>query len=748
MRSDIRSISAAALTAAFIVTSLDTGASQSAAATDHMAPGYVAAQAPHPLALDPSLRDPAWSLGRIEPDAFWDVTKHAAAGLHTQAYLLYDDRYLYVAFRAEQNGVPIVAGQQTNDVGFGLDDFVGVAVDAGGDGNEVYFFETTPRGTRYEQASDNIRYFARWESATRIDKDSWNAVLVIPLSAMRLPARKQLRWRFDFVRAVAAQGEHYTWAYDPLMIDAPVGQGWPAFTDARFWPTIAVDGLSSTADAKRPSSHVALYGLATAGSDHDRFQQANGTFGIQPVRPAGADFTIPVTDTINAVGTVDPDFSNVEVDQLTIVPQEFPRQLQEYRPFFAQGANFLSPSALGFSSPTSPNNAIFYSPGVGPFDRGAKMEGTFGWQSLGILSFRGFDETTGNTFDDIAYGYKHSPPDGDFQYWLDGVSAHHSVAGDDVTTDAGVFGRDDKTGFNWGIGRTIETGSAVRYPGLAHANLSFVAIFKPNWQTAIGYNDYSPHYDPIDGLTFDSDIRGMQTFEQVNGSTSWMKNYAITFNGDRWMDRSGAVHEADTQVLLTATFNDGFSINDLGPNVGILRSYDIPAGPGCTGPIVGTSSFTGYPCYLDGRDARFNLFETAFGYKDGTSTPTSASVSFGPFGADYDQVYSLTSSRPLGRYSLGLEYDGTYERAFATGSLDSQWLRRLSVGDALGPDSNLSLSIRSINGLGGFAQGTGTDLSLGYHRRFVSGDELYVDYGTPAAFSTLHRFAVKYVLNL
>ena len=51
------------------------------------------------------------------------------------------------------------------------------------------------------------------------------------------------------------------------------------------------------------------------------------------------------------------------------------------------------------------------------------------------------------------------------------------------------------------------------------------------------------------------------------------------------------------------------------------------------------------------------------------------------FGDDYVHLFTLVTSRPLGkRFSLGLEYDGTYERAFADGELDSQWMRRISLG--------------------------------------------------------------------
>src|SRR5580704_14157440 len=89
---------------------------------------FTVARAPHPLPLDPSLADPAWAAGKVPLGSGpWEnVTTRSRATLDTSAYLLYDDTNLYVGFKAEQTGVPIVASQTTNDVGFGLDDFVGI----------------------------------------------------------------------------------------------------------------------------------------------------------------------------------------------------------------------------------------------------------------------------------------------------------------------------------------------------------------------------------------------------------------------------------------------------------------------------------------------------------------------------------------------------------------------------------------------------------------------------------------------
>ena len=87
------------------------------------------------MALDASLADPAWNAGKIPLGGgpWQNVTTRSPARLATTAYLLYDDKNLYVGFQAEQTGIPIVANQTTNDVGFGSDDFVGIGIMSDGD---------------------------------------------------------------------------------------------------------------------------------------------------------------------------------------------------------------------------------------------------------------------------------------------------------------------------------------------------------------------------------------------------------------------------------------------------------------------------------------------------------------------------------------------------------------------------------------------------------------------------------------
>src|ERR1700744_4498671 len=94
-------------------------------------------RAPHPLSLDQTLADPAWTAGEVPEHSPWkNVTTRAPSRYVTTAYLLYDDKNLYVGFKADQDSVPIAASQTTNDVGFGLDDFVGIGLDTSGGGSQ------------------------------------------------------------------------------------------------------------------------------------------------------------------------------------------------------------------------------------------------------------------------------------------------------------------------------------------------------------------------------------------------------------------------------------------------------------------------------------------------------------------------------------------------------------------------------------------------------------------------------------
>jgi hypothetical protein len=306
------------------------------------------------------------------------------------------------------------------------------------------------------------------------------------------------------------------------------------------------------------------------------------------------------------------------------------------------------------------------------------------------------------------------------------------------------------SGWAGGIDEAFESGSYVRDPGHARSLDVWQIVSKPNYTAFVDYGNITPNYNPIDGFTAISDTRGLVYDLNITGGSRSIKNYALNVGQDRFLDQSGAVHQSDTVGTLNATLKDQFSIS-IAEQDGELRSYTTAApGPlGCNDPSLARTAFTGFPNYYCGRTDKFEQFSVGLGYRDGTQAPTDFSYAEGPFGGTFLQQYSLSATRQLGRrFSIAAQFGGTEGRSISGGTRSSQWLRLISLGDNLGPDSNVALEVRSVSGtVNGLTTVPGVNLAVSYHSRFASGNEFYMAFGTPAATQTLNRFIVKYVFH-
>ncbi len=676
-------------------------------------------------------------------DKFEDFTTLRPAMVDTVAKLLYDDKNVYVAFLSHQKGIPITATQTVNDVGFGLDDEVTVAIDTSGDGRRVYAFTSTPTGVRYESSTESARYQPSWSASGRIISDGYVVTMTIPLADMRVAATATQTWRINFTRRIAATGDLLTWAYDPSAnaLCLLASQNPVLYCDANHWPRLVDVRLRNV--AKAPPPYADVYALESAGENSRSFETTPLSFTTQATRNFGLDATIPFTRSLSLVGALGPDFSNVETDQTTIAPQEFARNYSEYRPFFAEGGGFLT-TLPNFSVNGAPNQ-MFYTPSLSVLDSGLKVEGTAGHNSIGLL------QANGDGYDDQAFGYGYSKSDGSLGVYAQGVDAHHPGVVD-KSVGIGATYKDFRDGLQPLISYQQETGTQVSSVTLARQLFVGQLYNYGKIQSGLFYHDVGPQAAPLDGYTYINDIRGPQAYVQYNGVGSGhsnIKSYQLGLVADRYVDRSGAAHEADTFEYGTLTFNDLIAVT-LGANASELRTY-------------GTS----FPAYTRTQYVPFNADSATITYRNGTPSSSSASYATGPFAVAcpitivhplpcddatngyagaFTQQLDLTTTRALSNgISATIEYAGTIERP-SIGSLDSQWLRRAAITRAFGNEGELALSLRQINGTGGFSL-PGTNLALSYHQRFANQSQLFLEYGSPGAFVTLQRFILKYVYH-
>jgi hypothetical protein len=659
-----------------------------------------------PPALDAALTDPAWQTG-LKMTGFFDYTTREPATDETVAYVLYDEHYVYVGVHCAQAGTPLTAVQTVDHAGVSTDDHVSFNLDTAGNGSRVYQFRVNPKGIHDEYSSENARYAPTWTSVSKIfPNGDYNVMMVIPLADIRGNSTPVQQWRFDLVRFIAQTNDEYTWAYDPTQTSVGNAQNWPFMT-----------GIAIASHATRPQPHADIYGLASGGSDHRQFQNGVGAFGDTKPRNVGVDVTYPFTNSLAFVGTLDPDFSNVEQDQTTIAPQEFQRQYNEYRPFFSQGAQYIN-SLPGVNINSS--DLLLYTPAIGIFNHGEKIEGTAGQNSIGLLN------AGGDGFDDAAFGYTFNKTDSSLTAAIEGVQARtpgmtdfasgYAIATQNAHSGAFVLAKEQ-----------TDRGTYVIDPRQAN-DFEFGGGFQGASSTVLfDYKDIGAQYNPALGYVQLNDLRGPQTFGQYNGvgpKNGLVKSYSVLGGIDRYVDHSGAARQVDVFENGSVTFKNLLSL-----------SY---------GDSTSELGFSGF-------DTPFDQQAIGIGYKDGSPSPTDANYSWGPYGGVYvQQLYSSTSQQ-FGVYSLSLEYDGTVEKAEpysepGTPGLDTQWLRRVSFSRSFGKNTSLAIGLRAINGLGGFAA-PGTNLALSFHERFANLDELFVDYGTPAAYKTLHRLIVKFVFH-
>jgi len=669
--------------------------------------------------LDLSLSDPIWKTGAVFTD-FYDYTTHQPAEHPTTAYLLYDDVNLYLAIHNEQHGVPIVAAQTVDHAGVMNDDHIALNLETSGSGSRVYQFRLNPKGIHDEYSSENSRYAPDWKSlATVLPNGDWNAIMVIPLKDIRAQGGGKQNWQIDIARFIASTNDEYTWAYEDTMSNVANWQNWPKLT-----------GIEIKAAAARPRPHADIYALGAAGPDRGVFQNGIGNFEPMKARPYGIDVTVPVTNTMALVGTLNPDFSNVEQDQTTIAPQEFARMYNEYRPFFAQGGNYInSLPGVNINSADIP----FYSPSIGVFNSGVKLEGTAGHGSLGALN------VTGDGFNDSAFGYAYSTSNQSFSAALQGVDANHTGLRDDVFGGA-IATTNPHSGLFALAKLTQERGTLVGAPAQAGDFQLGLGLQNARELALVKYADIGPQYNPIDGYLQENDLIGPQGFYQYNGTGpkgAAVKSYQLLAGADRFVDRSGAAHQTDVFSSASVTFQNQVTLQ-YGQTTSELRAYA-----------------NAYPVYTGAQVIAFNYQTVSFGYKDGTPSPVDAQYAWGPFANGFLQPVFLQqvgfqASRQYGRWGLSFAFNGAVERALpgsAALPLDSQWERTLSLTRSFGKDTSIALGLRGINGNGGFAV-PGTNLAIGFHERFKNLDELYIDYGTPASITTLNRFIVKYVFHV
>lgn len=298
-----------------------------------------------PIQLDGVLDEEIWknaaSAGNFR-NSFPVDTGFATA--KTEVRMAFDDRNLYISVIAWQKREDYTIPTLRRDFSNGISDIFNVVIDPFRDGLNGFLFSLNPLNVQREATIDNGTVLAyewdnRWYSAITNHDDRWIVEIAIPFKSIRYTVGEgQNIWHINFLRMRIKNTELSAWS--------PIPQQYAANNLAFVGKLIWQD------PPPRPGYNVAIipYAIGRYNTEYLRDEQS-GEVTSQPDLTeveAGFDAKVGITPSLNLDLTVNPDFSQVEVDQQVANLSRFELFFPERRQFFLENRDLFA--TFGFPS--------------------------------------------------------------------------------------------------------------------------------------------------------------------------------------------------------------------------------------------------------------------------------------------------------------------------------------------------------------------------------------------------------------
>ncbi|HYH84891.1 MAG TPA: DUF5916 domain-containing protein [Pyrinomonadaceae bacterium] len=294
--------------------------------------------------IDGKLDEDVWKTAAVFKDFIqWRPGDLIAPSQPTEAYLGYDSKFIYVAFRAHDEPGKVRATVGKRDAIFD-DDWVGVWLDTFNDGRRSYELIFNPLGIQAdaiftEGVSEDFSVDIVMESKGAVTNDGFIVEVAIPFKSLRYEAGKGKLWGVHFLRTIKRfNNEQSSWM--PISRDnsSLLGQrghitGLEGISTERTLEIIPSLTVSQEGRRVRNTTPTGIPGRERFDpANPDRFQ--NNSFEFDP----GVSAKFTVTPQITLDFTYNPDFAQVEADATVVTAnQRFPIFFEEKRPFFLEG---------------------------------------------------------------------------------------------------------------------------------------------------------------------------------------------------------------------------------------------------------------------------------------------------------------------------------------------------------------------------------------------------------------------------
>jgi hypothetical protein len=269
----------------------------------------------------------------------------------TELQIAYDDRSLYIAVRAwdtDPRGIVERLTRRDRDTDA---DKIEIEISSKNDRTTAYHFSVNVSGVlqdgvRFNDTDGSWDWDGLWLGATHRDANGWTAELAIPFQTLRYEGGRT-EFGLQVRRTIQRRQEVDEWAYVPRAARGEVS----------YYGVL--DGLAGL-HATRLFQIVPYL----AAGVYQRYNQDPAILnGTQLYGNIGADLKIGLTPALTLDATINPDFGQVEADQVILNLSTFELFFPEKRPFFLEGVdvfatqlNLFYSRRIGRSAPTPYSN--------------------------------------------------------------------------------------------------------------------------------------------------------------------------------------------------------------------------------------------------------------------------------------------------------------------------------------------------------------------------------------------------------
>lgn len=292
-------------------------------------------EATSPIKIDGHLDEEAWKESVPAKD-FMQTFPYDSSLSYSQCeiYLTYNKNFIFIGTKCndtEPSKDFVILSKRRDFRGPGIES-INMILDPFQDQTNAYAFGINPLGVQKEglvanggsQGGDfSLDWDNKWTSEAVIEDGYWTAEMAIPFKTIRFP-EGSTKWYFNAYRVDSKTNERATWNRVPRNF-RPYSL---SYTGEMIWDK----------PLPKPGANVSVIPFLSSGLNKDYEEGTSTSFQ----KDIGGDVKIALTPSMNLDLTINPDFSQVEVDRQVTNVDRFEIFFPERRQFFLENADLFA----------------------------------------------------------------------------------------------------------------------------------------------------------------------------------------------------------------------------------------------------------------------------------------------------------------------------------------------------------------------------------------------------------------------